>query len=181
MLFFGSRPILVNGIMYWKIYNYRTDPIVVFSFDLNQEKFQLVKPPIQDPELPDWSLLQFGGCPALYASRPNNPTCPFFLVLEDECWSRHPIFLPSIPPGFEGRGWFAYPVGNLPTGRILLESDECFTYVYLYDHLNNKFERLLVGGKLFSNPLCRRNVQTTATISYLEENLASLEVLFSGF
>ncbi|KAL3533706.1 hypothetical protein ACH5RR_007227 [Cinchona calisaya] len=155
---FDTESLSINGVLYWV--NKLLGPSAgLISFNLKQEKFQLVKPPQEDMSLllksPNLKLAQFRGCVAL-SCIVAEPECHFVLyVLEEDegnLWSKHII---PLPPGFGGFASIGnIPVGNLPTGQLLLvntrakvlaEGSSSFTPVYAYDHEKDKFERFVIG------------------------------------
>ncbi|KAL3533708.1 hypothetical protein ACH5RR_007229 [Cinchona calisaya] len=155
---FDTESLSVNGVLYWV--NELLGPSAgLISFNLKQEKFQLVKPPQEDLWLllksPNLKLAQFRGRVAL-SCIVADPECHFVLyVLEDDegnLWSKHVI---PFPPGFGGFASIGtIPIGNLPTGQLLLANTRAkvlardsssFTPVYAYDHEKDEFERFVVG------------------------------------
>lgn len=133
---------------------------ILFSFDLNKEKFIPVKGPKQIE--PDYHLLslvsrrfaQFKGRLATLCTIaiPGFDNCFFIDTLDDETgeeWTKHIIQWPSEL----GNGRNLVPVGNLPTGQILFanvpersnDEEDAFTPIYSYDHQTNKVQRFVVG------------------------------------
>lgn len=172
-----TQSFLVNGVLYWMYGRDSLDDCRYFllSFDLHEEKFHRVKLPTVEPGL---LLTQFRGRFALSAF--DHCIGLSLYSLEDEfgnSWTEHRIKLPE-----ELRSKHAahsFPVGNLPSGQILLAipSDKPFTPVYSYDHNSNKFERFVVGN--FPPSLDLRNrAHCAASISCLVENDATFDVLF---
>ncbi|KAL3498127.1 hypothetical protein ACH5RR_040859 [Cinchona calisaya] len=192
-MMFDAESLLMKGTLYWinKMPNQNAGMI---SFDLDQEKFQFVKPPLEvnHSYLLNSSrlkLAQFRGRIAMLCTT-GNPDCHIVVhMLEDNegrLWSRHVIPFPSDHEfeGFASIG--TSTVGNLPTGQLLLadnirkflpiysnNSRESFLPVYAYDHEKNKLDKFVVGKPPESR-------HTSVSLSFLvESNIVALGDLFS--
>ncbi|KAL3533711.1 hypothetical protein ACH5RR_007232 [Cinchona calisaya] len=187
LLKFDTESLSINGVLYW-VNKLLGQSAGLISFNLKQEKFQLVKPPQEELSMllksPNLKLAQFRGRVAL-SCIVADPECQFVLyVLEDNkgnLWSKHVI---PFPPGFGGFASIGtIPVGNLPTGQLLLANTRAkvlaqgscsFALVYAYDHKKDEFERFVVGKFPESMDLTGFRV----SISCLVENNARLGDLF---
>ncbi|CAI9101709.1 OLC1v1039101C1 [Oldenlandia corymbosa var. corymbosa] len=163
--------VLADGFLWWLCRNY-----YLLSFDLNNEKFELVKVPadVRSTFHSRIVFIQSMGRPAIWVIISG---CFVLFVFEnDNTWSKHCVPFPQEL----GRVEWIVDAGNLPTGEILLMNVE-FRYedflpsseilpmdvelmmgepslrykdyktpVYAYNHRTNKFDRFLVG-KLYKN------------------------------
>ncbi|KAL3520952.1 hypothetical protein ACH5RR_019101 [Cinchona calisaya] len=201
-LTFPQESFLFNGLLYWVVDGgLGNQQRGLICLDLNTEEFHFIKPP-QEPIFSGdycsrWRIARFMERLAVLVPGKEDP--PESLVIytldnnnyEDgssvsSSWTRHTI---PFPPGFGGSDRFdILPVGNLPTGQILLNkiclsrnsNSHCkphYTPVYSYDHRTNKFEKF-VAGDLSFNPFVTFHY-FPCSISYtLEENSVPLDVLF---
>lgn len=188
---FPAKSFLCNGVLYWALYGL-VERLGLNSFDLKTEKFQFIGPP-NEPIFSHrdyrWTLAQFRGQLALLLHRFSKlvPDEGFVIRTLDNfddqggsSWSKHVL---PCPPGIQGAARLSMaPIGNLPTGQILLtdgrywKDSNSFIPVYSYNDQEDKFERFIVGSVPRE---AIRTLRLTFKISYFaEQNTVSLAVLF---
>lgn len=184
----GADSYLCKGALYWV-----PSGIDMVSFNLNTEKAQFIRLP-PSPAFTSsrcWFVSQFKGRPVVGLARVNGDKgkgeglilyALNYHVGNDglSYWSKYAM---SYPPGVVN----LIPVGNLPTGHILLvdslaldcESLDSCLPVYACDphKENNNFERFVIGYI----PRLAVSSFHSFRISYIdlkEENIETLDVLF---
>ncbi|CAI9106833.1 OLC1v1006066C1 [Oldenlandia corymbosa var. corymbosa] len=180
----------------------------LLSFDLNKEKFRLIKFPedvsqaiemnkfdFSDSRLNGYILTQSMGRPALWI-KTGHPKSLMLFVLEDEeanVWSKHHV---QFPDELGEVDRIAVEAGNLPTGELLLmngrveDQGDCRP-VFSYNHGTHKFDRFVIGKHpenpdyrvLWSNEKLIDNNLYRGKISCLHDNNnlhRSLDNVLSG-
>ncbi|CAI9087847.1 OLC1v1022031C3 [Oldenlandia corymbosa var. corymbosa] len=185
-----ARSFCFDGVMYWLVVKgisrWKSRCFLV-SFDLNEKNFRYIKVPpgSTSQHLHSQCFVTFRGKLALSTPTRMGGYKLSLNVLEDaenHVWTKHSVPLPEELDDKCASCRIIIPVGNLPDGRMLLVNpqikEEFATAIYSYDHQSCKFERFRVGKFPFIDLVDVS--ESSANISCAPENLAALDVLFSG-